>query len=304
MSLKDIKSYEEFVKTFEDKIEEADPYSQMMLMQIAQESPYYKQYLESNKAVSNIYEQLLNSSQFKGVSNDDKELVGFLTKYLSMKEVDITDTEAVVSKLMETNAEGNPLFMDYINEVNKKLPNGKKISTDNIGEVVNLYTEAVKAFKKNEEVKKEIDTTPETKEVSTMSPTETVASTSTTETEGTTTRSIFDHATSYPVGAREEMEDGVDNSTKNNAEEDNEDTDTATDIDEVINGEAKGAESLTDDFIENSSQEVTDAAAKAMDIANREVEKNPNIYDNEKSGGTTNVLENIKNIINNKDTRQ
>lgn len=163
--LNEIQDYSTFAEAVDNALYEADPYEASVLDETLKDNPLYQRYKKDDEVSEGIYNQLLKNDTFKDISEQDKDLVAAVTKFLSRKGVDISNYDEAIATLTSADETGKSNLTSYIESLNQRLPDNMKISLENIGSIVNSYKKALESYKKNEETKEEVTKKPEEKPV-------------------------------------------------------------------------------------------------------------------------------------------
>lgn len=243
--LNEIQDYPAFAEAVDNALYEADDYEAAVLNQTLKDNPLYQRYKKDDEVAEGIYNQLIKNEAFNDISEQDKDLVAAMTKFLSRRGIDISNYDDAVAALTSADDSGKSNLVTWIEAFNQKLKDNMKISLENIGAVVNSYKRALESYKKNEEVKEEITKEAEEKPVAAdkpAPPTGTFAS---------------DDATSNLE------ESGRQIAAEREAEKSPETVTTPTQPSET---EGEGVTVLSDDFINNNDGEVLTAAEQAINV--------------------------------------
>lgn len=240
--LGEIQDYATFAEAVDNAFLEADDFGAAVLDQTLKDNPLYQRYKKDDEVLEGIYNQLLKNEAFSNIAEQDKDLVAAMTKFLARKGVDISDYDKAVAALTSADESGKSNLVTWIEALNQRLQ-GKKISLDNIGVVVDSYKRALESYKKNEEVREEVTREAEEKPVAADKPVPLTG--------------IFasDDATSNLE------ESGKQIAAEKGAEKAPETVTTPTQPSET---EGEGVTVLSDDFINNNDGEVLTAAEQAI----------------------------------------
>ena len=168
--LNEIQDYSTFAEAVDNALYEADPYEASVLDETLKDNTLYQRYKKDDEVSEGIYNQLLKNYAFKDISEQDKDLVAAMTKFLSRKGVDISNYDEAIATLTSADETGKSNLTSYIESLNQRLPDNMKISLENIGSIVNSYKKALESYKKNEETKEEVTKEPEEKLVASDKP--------------------------------------------------------------------------------------------------------------------------------------
>ena len=244
--INDIKDYASFAKAIDNAlIESQGDEREAILNKTLKGNPLYDKYLKDEELANGIYEQLVKNSAFKDISDEDKVLVQLMSKFLARKGIDISDSDKAIEALTSADSNGKSNLVSYIDELNQNLPDNLKISLDNIGTIVNNYKRALQSYKDNEQVKEQINKTPEDKPVEAVKP-------------EVPQVGIFGSSSAFS---------SAEEAGKSSKETDREEEPTKETTNKTDN--TQGILSLDDSFINNNSSEVVSAAEKLVnDILN------------------------------------
>lgn len=105
-------------------------------------SGFLERYNEERQKLSNLYEELVKGQveAYNNLDDNQKSVFADTLRYLSNKDIDINDSDAVVAALAEQDEEGNSLLEQYINDVNSNV-------SDDIKSVFTSTEKAIQAYK-------------------------------------------------------------------------------------------------------------------------------------------------------------
>lgn len=240
--LGEIQDYSTFAEAVDNALFEADDYEAAVLDQTLKDNPLYQRYKKDDEITEGIYNQLLKNEAFNDISEQDKDLVAAMTKFLARKGIDISNYDNAISALTSADESGKSNLVTWIEALNQKLPDNMKISLENIGTVVDSYKRALESYKKNEEVKEEVTKEAEEKPVAAAKPAPLTG--------------IFasDDATSSLEESGQQLA----------AEREAEKPTEATTPTQPSETEGEGVTILSDGFINNNDGEVLTAAEQAI----------------------------------------
>lgn len=168
--LNEIQDYSTFAEAVDNALYEADDYEAAVLDQTLKDNPLYQRYKKDDEVTEGIFNQLLKNDAFNDISEQDKDLVAAMTKFLARRGVDISNYDNAIAALTSADESGRSNLVTWIEALNQKLPDSMKISLENIGTMVNSYKRALESYKKNEEVKEKITRKAEEKSVAAAKP--------------------------------------------------------------------------------------------------------------------------------------
>lgn len=241
--LNEIQDYSAFAEAVDNALYEADDYEAAVLDQALKDNPLYQRYKKDDEVTEGIFNQLLKNEAFNDISEQDKDLVAAMTKFLTRRGVDISNYDNAVAALTSADDSGKSNLVTWIESLNQTLPDNMKISLENIGTVVDSYKRALESYKKNEEVREEVTKEAEEKPIAADKPAPLTG--------------IFasDDATLNLE------ESGKQIAAEKEAEKAPETVTTPTQPSET---EGEGVTVLSDDFINNNDGEVLTAAEQAI----------------------------------------
>lgn len=239
--LNEIQDYSAFAEAVDNALYEADDYEAAVLDQTLKDNPLYQRYKKDDEVAEGIYNQLLKNEAFNDISEQDKDLVAAMTKFLSRRGIDISNYDNAVAALTSADDSGKSNLVTWIEALNQKLPDNMKISLENIGTVVNSYKRALESYKKNEEVKEEVTKEAEEKPVAADKP-----------------------APLTGIFASKDATTNLEESGKQIAAEKEAEKAPETVTTPIQPSETEGVTMLSDDFINNNDGEVLIAAEQAI----------------------------------------
>lgn len=239
--LNEIQDYSAFAEAIDNALYEADDYEVAVLDQTLKNNPLYQRYKKDDEVAEGIYNQLLKNEAFNDISEQDKDLVAAMTKFLSRRGIDISNYDNAVAALTSADDSGKSNLVTWIEALNQKLPDNMKISLENIGTVVNSYKRALESYKKNEEVKEEVTKEAEEKPVAADKP-----------------------APLTGIFASKDATTNLEESGKQIAAEKEAEKAPETVTTPIQPSETEGVTMLSDDFINNNDGEVLIAAEQAI----------------------------------------
>ena len=239
--LNEIQDYSAFAEAVDNALYEADDYEAAVLDQNLKDNPLYQRYKKDDEVAEGIYNQLLKNEAFNDISEQDKDLVAAMTKFLSRRGIDISNYDNAVAALTSADDSGKSNLVTWIEALNQKLPDNMKISLENIGTVVNSYKRALESYKKNEEVKEEVTKKAEEKPVAADKP-----------------------APLTGIFASKDATTNLEESGKQIAAEKEAEKAPETVTTPIQPSETEGVTMLSDDFINNNDEEVLIAAEQAI----------------------------------------
>lgn len=264
--LNGVQDYATFVKGLDKAYRESDVRERQVIRNILSENENYKRYLEDNKNLEGMFDQLDSNDKFKELDENDRNVIMTTMQFLVDKGVSPTDATALAA-LTAQDENGTPALLNYIDEVNGKLPSDMQLTPASIEEIVQTYNDVVGEHTKNvndvEVINKPVEVAPTTTE---------------------------DSKPPKPVGVFAQLAANPEMGASRNLEED---TPTEPTKSVGVFGEMERThsltrtiepevESLTDKFKTNSNEEV----AKAADIGLGIINNASDIYNDVKEQAT------------------
>lgn len=165
--LNDITDYKTFTSELDKAYRTASVAERSIIRETLKDNENYNRYIESNKKLEGMLDQLDSNERFSGLSDNDKANVVVAMQYLEDQGVDPTGPQTIES-LAETDENGNSKLLNYIDEVNGRLPEDMQITPSSLGEIIQTYGDVVQEHVKNtnevEKVNKPVEVLPTTTE--------------------------------------------------------------------------------------------------------------------------------------------
>lgn len=263
--LNGVSDYSAFVKNLDKAYRESDIRERSVIRNILKDNDNYNRYISDNKALEGIFDQLDSNEKFNSLSENDKNVI--MTSMQFLTDRGISPTNASIDVLAETDESGNSELLNYIGEVNGRLPEGEQMAPSSVEEIAQTLNDILGEYNKNitevETINKPVEVAPTTTE---------------------------DSKPPKPVGVFAQLAANPEMGASRNLEEDT----TAEPTKSVgIFGEIERTpslirtiepevESLTDKFKTNSNEEV----AKAADIGLGIINNASDIYNDVKEQAT------------------
>ena len=263
--LNGVSDYSTFVKNLDKAYRESNVRERSVIRNILKDNDNYNRYISDNKALEGIFDQLDSNEKFNSLSENDKNVI--MTSMQFLTDRGISPTNASIDVLAETDESGNSELLNYIGEVNGRLPEGKQMAPSSVEEIAQTLNDILEEYNKN------------ITEVETINKPVEVAPTTTDDSKPPKPVGVFAQLTANPeIGASRNLE---------------EDTPTESTKSVGIFGEKERTssltrtiepkiESLTDKFKTNSNEEV----AKAADIGLGIINNASDIYNDVKEQAT------------------
>ena len=167
--LREIEDYPTFVSNLDKAYRGADVRERQIISNILKGTPNYDRFIQDNKTLDGMFDQLESNERFSELDENDKNLLKTSMQFLADKGVSPADATAS-EVLNSVDENGTPELINYINEVNGRLPEGSQISPSDLGEVTQLFNDVLQEHSKNvtevEKVNKPIVPTPTVSEAS------------------------------------------------------------------------------------------------------------------------------------------
>jgi hypothetical protein len=165
--LNGVQDYATFVKGLDKAYRESDVRERQVIRNILSENENYKRYLEDNKNLEGMFDQLDSNDKFKELDENDRNVIMTTMQFLVDKGVSPTDATALAA-LTAQDENGTPALLNYIDEVNGKLPSDMQLTPASIEEIVQTYNDVVGEHTKNvndvEVINKPVEVAPTTTE--------------------------------------------------------------------------------------------------------------------------------------------
>ena len=167
--LRDIEDYPTFVSKLDKAYRGADIRERQIISNILKGTSNYDRFVQDNKTLDGMFDQLESNEKFSELNENDRNLLKTSMQFLVDKG--ISPTDAVAAEVLNTVDEnGTPELINYVNEVNGRLPEGSQISPSDLGEITQLFNDVLQEHSKNitevEKVNKPVVPTPTVPEAS------------------------------------------------------------------------------------------------------------------------------------------
>lgn len=249
--LNGVSDYSTFVKNLDKAYRESDIRERSVIRNILKDNDNYNRYISDNKALEGIFDQLDSNEKFNSLSENDKNVI--MTSMQFLTDRGISPTNASIDVLAETDESGNSELLNYIGEVNGRLPEGEQMTPSSVEEIAQTLNSILEEYNKNitevETINKPVEVAPTTTE---------------------------DSKPPKPVGVFAQLAANPEMGAPRNLEEDTpaEPTKSVGIFGEIERNPSlvrtiePEVESLTDKFKTNSNEEVAKAADIGLDIIN------------------------------------
>ena len=148
--LNNIEDYSQFTKELDKAYDGASVRERAIVRDMLKDNQNYNRYLEDNKALESMFDQLETNDKFTAMSDASKTNVLAAMQYLTDRGVRPDNSEEAINALMTADEDGNSELLSYMNDVNAKLPEGMRAIPNSIEEVITSYKEVVDAHNANQ----------------------------------------------------------------------------------------------------------------------------------------------------------
>lgn len=146
--LRDIEDYPTFVSKLDKAYRGADVRERQIISNILKGTSNYDRFVQDNKTLDGMFDQLESNEKFSELNENDRNLLKTSMQFLVDKG--ISPTDAVAAEVLNTVDEnGTPELINYVNEVNGRLPEGSQISPSDLGEITQLFNDVLQEHSKN-----------------------------------------------------------------------------------------------------------------------------------------------------------
>lgn len=164
--LNGVSDYSTFVKNLDKAYRESDVRERSVIRNILKDNDNYNRYISDNKALEGIFDQLDSNEKFNSLSENDKNVIMTSMQFLTDRGVSLTN--ASIDVLAETDESGNSELLNYIGEVNGRLPEGEQMAPSSVEEIAQTLNDILEEYNKNitevETINKPVEVTPTTTE--------------------------------------------------------------------------------------------------------------------------------------------
>ena len=167
--LNGVEDYATFVKGLDKAYRESDVRERQVIRHILKENEHYKRYLDDNKNLEGMFDQLESNDKFKELDENDRNVIMTTMQFLADRGISPTSTNSLEA-LTSQDENGTSSLLNYINEVNGRLPKDKQLTPASIEEIIQTYNDVIDEHTKNinevEVVNKPVEVAPTTTESS------------------------------------------------------------------------------------------------------------------------------------------
>ena len=164
--LNGVSDYSTFVKNLDKAYRESDVRERSVIRNILKDNDNYNRYISDNKALEGIFDQLDSNEKFNSLSENDKNVI--MTSMQFLTDRGISPTNASIDVLAETDESGNSELLNYIGEVNGRLPEGEQMAPSSVEEIAQTLNDILEEYNKNitevETINKPVEVAPTTTE--------------------------------------------------------------------------------------------------------------------------------------------
>ncbi len=164
--LNGVSDYSTFVKNLDKAYRESDVRERSVIRNILKDNDNYNRYISDNKALEGIFDQLDSNEKFNSLSENDKNVI--MTSMQFLTDRGISPTNASIDVLAETDESGNSELLNYIGEVNGRLPEGEQMAPSSVEEIAQTLNDILEEYNKNitevETINKPVEIAPTTTE--------------------------------------------------------------------------------------------------------------------------------------------
>lgn len=164
--LNGVSDYSTFVKNLDKAYRESDVRERSVIRNILKDNDNYNRYISDNKALEGIFDQLDSNEKFNSLSENDKNVI--MTSMQFLTDRGISPTNASIDVLAETDESGNSELLNYIGEVNGRLPEGEQMAPSSVEEIAQTLNSILEEYNKNitevETINKPVEIAPTTTE--------------------------------------------------------------------------------------------------------------------------------------------
>lgn len=146
--LSTIQDYATFVKGLDKAYSNADPRERSVIASQLKDNPNYNRYIEDNKNLEGIFDQLDTNEKFSDLEENDKNLLMTSMQYLVDKGISPTSAVAA-EELARADEQGNSELLSYINDLNGRLPEGQKLTPSSVEGIIQTFNDVLGEHSKN-----------------------------------------------------------------------------------------------------------------------------------------------------------
>lgn len=153
-ALSRITDYEKFSREMDKLLMLSDPMSRHIIRRLNDSNnPFFKRYKNNQEVLDEIGEEIDESEVFEDLDGNDKALLNFAFQYLSGLGIDVRDTGKVVSALAIQDSNGKTKFENYLDEINRNVPEEDRVLYTSLGELLQSYNTAVQKLENDRQEK-------------------------------------------------------------------------------------------------------------------------------------------------------
>lgn len=146
--LQTVEDYSQFVKELNKSYKGSSIQDRHIIRDLLKNTPNYQRYLENNRNIQGMFDQLDTNENFTQLSDNDKNVLTVTMQYLTDNGTDINDANAE-QILQAVDNSGNSELHTYINNINSKLPTEKQINIPSISDITDLFNKVLGEHQKN-----------------------------------------------------------------------------------------------------------------------------------------------------------
>ena len=149
--LSSITDYTKFANELDKIMDSGSQREQAMIFRALEDSEneLYAKYKNERETLSGLFNQIVEDNEFTELDANDKDMLAHTLAYLSNHGIDLKNQEEVAVALMEQDANGNSLFKQYVEDVNKDLPLEEQTAFTSIEEAISNYQRVLANYLKD-----------------------------------------------------------------------------------------------------------------------------------------------------------
>lgn len=144
-----IDDYSTFVKELDKAYDGASIRERSVVRDLLKDNQNYNRYIEDNKVLEGMFDQLEHNSKFTGLTDIQQTMVLTSMQYLTDRGIRPDNSEEAVNALLESDEDGNSNLLTYLDNVNSKLPEGMRAIPSSIEEVIKIYKDVIDSYHSN-----------------------------------------------------------------------------------------------------------------------------------------------------------
>lgn len=149
-----IEDYSTFVKELDKAYDGASVRERTIVRDILKDNANYNKYIEDNKALEGMFDQLEQNSKFQGLTQQQQSTILATMQYLTDEGITPNNNKEAIDALLEVDEEGNSTLLSYIDGINANLPEGMRVVPNSVEDVIPLYKDIMDSYNAN---KKEVE---------------------------------------------------------------------------------------------------------------------------------------------------